>query len=115
MNNSFIALETSLEVDNINPLREKEAELVKIIEALNEVGQSSSWISLKSLVFDKLTESLEKRLRQEVDRDEIILSEVQFLKGQIRWAKKYSDLSKLVSEFRLELSNIRKLIPPTER
>lgn len=113
MNNSRIALDNvSLELeekaDNTPSLRERESKLVRIIEALTKVSESREWKELKSLLFDNLLESLEKRLRLEVDKDIINLAEVQFLKGQIRWAKNYSDLEKLADENRKELSNIRK-------
>lgn len=112
MNNSKLILDNfSIEdsvVDNTPLLREKEAELVRIIEALNAVKASEGWNTLKSLIFDGLLENLERSQRNVAESAEIKDSDLYRLQGKIFWARKYADLDKLADVYRLELSNLRK-------
>lgn len=118
MNNSVIAIEKvslSLEdkVDNTEALKQKEAEVVKIIEAIRTILSTAEWSTLKS-VFDSRVEDLERRLRVESERISLNDSEIYRLQGRLSEARKY-DLEKLAEVYRLELTNIRKLTQPTER
>lgn len=96
-------------------LREKEAVLVRIIEALSKIEQSEEWSTLKSLIFDGAVENLEKRLKFESEQLKLEPASIYRLQGQLIWARKYADLRKLADGHRLELVNIRKLTQPTER
>ncbi len=118
MNNSkIIQDEVSLTLeqsDNTELLREREANLVKVIESIEAVSQSSDWSTLKS-VFDSRTESLEKQLRSESEQHTLNDSEMYRLQGRLFEARKYN-LDKLNETYREELSNIRRtLTQPTER
>lgn len=120
MNNSKIAFDEvslSLEepVDNTEHLRERESQIIRILEAIAVIRTSEAWITLRSLIFDNTVESLEKRLKTEAEKLEINQPEINHLQGQLLWARKYVDLDKLASSFKVELSNIRKLTQPTER
>ena len=112
MNNSKIAIDNvslSLdESDNTEQLREREAVLVRIIEAIARVKDSEDWHTLKSLVFNSSVEKLERRLQAESERLKLDDSEMYRLQGQLIWARKYADLDKLADAYRLELSNLRK-------
>lgn len=115
MNNSKIAidsfsLEEKPEFDRTPWLRQREGELVQIIEAINKVASSGEWKVLKSAIFEGLEESLEKRMRMETEKDELNQPEIHRLQGQLIWAKKYSDFSKLSEFFKIELQGIRKQI-----
>lgn len=116
MNNS-ITLEESPEVqdERIPLLRARESELVKIIEALGRLSNTTEWSTLKSLVFDGVLENLEKRLASESHKMPLDDKAIYKLQGQILWAKRYSNLESLTNGFRTELINVRKLNPPTER
>ena len=120
MNNSKIALDEislSLEeqVDNTEIYREKESELIRIIEAINGIKSSAEWSTLKKYIFDSLVESLEKRLRDQSEQLILDAPLIHRLQGQLIWARKYSDLDKLEDNYRIELSKIKKLTQPTER
>lgn len=120
MNNSKIVLDDmslSLDepVDTTEHFREKESELVRIIEAIERIDKSDEWSTLKSLIFSQTVSSLEKRLRAESESDVIHDSNIYRLQGQLIWARKYADLHRLAESYRTELSNIKKLTQPTER
>lgn len=107
MNNSKIAIDNvSLELDepmDTGPLlRQRETELIAIIEALENIQASDYWKLLKDKLFDGVVESLRRRLLKEKDSAEIFR-----LQGQVVWAEKYSDLSKLTTAFRNELANVK--------
>lgn len=100
----------------MNPelIREREAEIVNIIGALERVSQSEDWSTLKTHVFDGVLEKLEKGLTNASQQSELNLPEIYRLQGQILWAKKYSDLDILISSYMTQLKGVRlKLNPPT--
>lgn len=112
MNNSKIALDSvSLKldetVDNSENLRERESQLVRIIDAIEGISQSVEWSTLKSLVFDNRIGKLEKQLKSESEKSELKDSEIYRLQGRLFEARKY-DLVKLIETYRLELTKIRK-------
>lgn len=115
MNNSWLTLESvklSQEelVDRTPELQEKEGELVKLIGAIQEIGKTKEWSTLKTKVFDGVTESLSREMTIEAKKENPDTLKLNRLAGQLKWAEKYSDLSKLENVFRLELTNVRKLL-----
>jgi hypothetical protein len=116
MNNSFIALDNlepidkPQEIDRSPWLRQKEVELIKIIEALQRVNVSEDWSTLKSHIFEGVVEKLEKDMLDEAKKDSPDLSKLASLKGQFVWAKKYSDLDSLAQAFKVELQGIRQTL-----
>lgn len=118
MNNSLIAIENvTLEleptVDNTARFREKETELVAIIEAIEKVADSREWQILKEKLFDGVTESLKRQRDIEIEKKPLNGPMIHSLNGQLAWAKKYSDFTSLASIYKLELQNIRKQINAT--
>ncbi len=99
--------ETPQEIDRTPWLRQRESELVKIIEALGRVGENEDWNILKQNVFDGVVESLERRQKDEANKAEINIKEMYGLQGQLAWARRYSDLGKLRDDFKKELVNVR--------
>lgn len=114
MNNSFIVLDSkeSLveepQIDRTPWLRQREGELVKIIEAIDEISNSESWQVLKSFIFDGVIETLEKAMLTEAKGDKADVVKLASLNGQFNWAKKYADLGSLTKVFKIELQGIRK-------
>lgn len=107
MNNSFIALEPSVDSDVVPKLREEESKLIRIIEAIQEVTKTGAWSTLKSEVFDGLVVSLERDLRAEAKKEDPDSKRLNRLSGELKWAEKYSDLSKLANTYMLQLQRIR--------
>lgn len=115
MNNSKLALDSLTlsevkEPDRIPVLRKREGELVRIIESLRKVENSDEWSSLKELVFGHLVEKLKTELFTEARKDEPDTLRLSRTNGQLNWARKYADLDKLANDFRLELTNIRRIL-----
>lgn len=113
MNNSKIALDNQgvLEVERVDKtpvLREKEGELVKIIEAINGVANSENWKVLEKYILLDLVANLERRLASEANKDELNQPEIHRLQGQLIWARKFADFKKLSEVYRSELSNVKK-------
>lgn len=113
MNNSKFAIENvSLSLEEkveVSPkLRDREGEIVAIIEAIKGIEASKEWSTLKEKVFDGLVVTLKKQIHEEAVKENPDGLKQNRLAGQLKWAEKYSDLSKLESIFRTELTNIRK-------
>ncbi len=122
MNNSLIAMESvSLAEDkeqvDISVLRAKETELIAVIEAIVHLSVNPDWITLKEKVFDGVVNSLVKKRDSQVDVIDKSLNgpAIHSLNGQIRWAKKYSNILDLAHIYKLELTNIRKQINGREK
>lgn len=108
MNNSKIANNSIEEMPvDTTSLKEREAKLVRIIEALLRVSEAADWYTLKTEIFDGLVETLERRISAEAKKPEVVPSELYRLQGQLGWAKKYSNLENLAQVFKVELTNIR--------
>lgn len=113
MNNSFLAIENvSLEIEeqkDITPqLNQRESELIARIEAFNKVAGSLEWKLLQEKIFDGVVENLKKERDIEVEKKPLNGPKIHDLNGQLRWAKKYSNLLSLASIYKQELVNIRK-------
>lgn len=112
MNNSKIVIDDlnlTLEpdADNASRLRERESELVRLIDTINRIVSNSDWLTLKEIYLDRLIPSLEKQLKTESEKDEIIPSKIYRLQGKLEISKRYTDLEKLNDDFRKELVNVR--------
>lgn len=110
MNNAKIALdniELQPERDPNPLLRAEESRLLRIIEAIEEVDSSKAWSSLKTEVFDPLVNILEKGLREEARKENPDPLKLNRLSGELKWAERFSDLSKLEASKREELVRVR--------
>ena len=108
MNLSQVHVDLVEEKADIKPLLQaEEARLLRIIEALQGIGQSKEWRSLKTEVFDNLVNVLEKDLKTEAEKTDCDPSKLNRVTGKLEWARKYSDLTKLENEYRVQLQNTR--------
>lgn len=89
-------------------LQAEEARLLRISEAIQGIGQSKEWSTLKTEIFDTLVNVLEKDLKTEAEKMDCDPSKLNRITGKLEWARKYSDLSKLGNEYRVQLSNVRR-------
>lgn len=113
MNNSKLAVDfteiTLEEKADITPiLRERETKLTKIINAIQGIANTDEWSTLKTEVFDGLARTLGNDIQREARKDSPDTLKLNRLAGQLKWAEKFSDLSKLENVFRTELTNIKK-------
>ena len=109
MNNSKIVLENS-EGEKIPFLQKQQGELTQIVEAINQVEVSGEWQKLKKLFLDEIVTNLEKQLASEAGKDEVNPPKIYRLQGELKWAKRYSDLKKLSEAKRQQIENIKNQI-----
>lgn len=109
MNNAKLAIdfvEEEFEAAKAPLIRQRQEEVASIIESLQRLANSQDWKVLKILIFDGLVEALEKRSKLEASKKMIDVTELNLLNGQLMWAKRYSDLYKLIDVYKLELTNL---------
>lgn len=108
MNLSQVSIEIEkTQEDNKPKLRSEEARLVRIVEALQEVQSSKAWSTLKTEVYDNLVNVLDKDIRTEAEKSDPDPNKLNRIAGEVKWARRYSDLAKFENEKRVELQNIR--------
>lgn len=112
MNLSQVAIEKIEDTQSQNLERHiaEEARVVRIIEAIQGVQDSKEWSTLKTEVFDSLVNVLEKDLKTEAKKEDPDPKKLNRLSGELKWAEKYSDLTKLEISYRTQLQGIRKHI-----
>lgn len=111
MNNSLVAnltLENPPVVDNTVKLRQRESELLAIIEAIDKIADSAEWAVLKEKVFDGVVTGLLKQRDIEIEKKPLNGPMIHSLNGQLAWAKKYSNFDSLALIYKQELINVRK-------
>lgn len=115
MNNSKLAIdsvsfEEEPKVDRTPQLREQEASLIRIIEAIQKVKVSAEWSTLKTEVFNDIPEVLAREMKEESRKEKPDTSKLNRLAGQLKWAEQFADMDKLEAFFRTQLTNIRKYL-----
>lgn len=106
MNNSSVQPEAT-KIDLEVKLQEREAKLIRIIEAIGRVKESEAWSTLKIEVFDGLSSVLKRELLTEAKKDDPNTNKLNRLSGELKWSEKFTDLEKFENEQRIELKAIR--------
>ena len=107
MNNSLVMQEVTPPENPQEKLRDREALLVRLIEAVQRVMQTQDWSSLKTEVFDGLAERFKSELLSEAKKENPDSNKLNRLAGELKWAEKYADLDKYAETLRVELKGIR--------
>lgn len=102
-----ISLNEEQPVDLKPQLQQREAHLIKVIEAIRGVSKSVEWSTLKTEIFDSLVNVLEDQIKNEAKKENPDSLKLNRLAGQLKWAEKYADLNKLENVFRVELSGLK--------
>lgn len=103
MNNSIFTNETPEAVVDIKPmLRERQVEVVEILEAIENIKSSSYWNVLQQKVFSKRTALLIKKLKNAEDTKDMFR-----LQGMIQESELRTDLATLSLSLRKELESIK--------
>lgn len=102
-----MSLDTTENEELSTRLRQREGELVTLIEVMNRIEDNSDWLKLKSILLDSVCESIERKIRIESLKIPLDIPRIYQLQGELSWARKYSDLSKLVEDYRRELQHVR--------
>lgn len=88
-------------------LRSEETRIANIINATKEIEQTKAWSTLKTEVFDSLVNVLEKDLKSEAEKPDVDPQRLNRISGELKWARKFSDLKKFENEKTVELKRIR--------
>jgi len=116
MNNSLnLEHDDTFSIEPVVPtesLREREAKLVRMVEAVVALSQTREWSTLKKELFDEIASSIENRIKSETAKSVININELYRLQGELAWARKYGNLMLLAKDYQNELSAIRKLLNP---
>lgn len=88
-------------------MREKQAELVKVIEAFAKLENSEEWGTLKELVFNNTVTSIERQILNKALASQIDVNELYKLQGEWVWAKQYADVSRFTENLKKQIENIK--------
>jgi hypothetical protein len=92
--------------NSLDLLRQRQVELTKIIEALDELVQSKSWQTLIELVFNKEEERLERLLLSEAKNNPVDVVKCYLIQGELKPTKRFNDLIGYASLLKKELEGI---------
>jgi len=104
MNNSKLTentLSEEPEIDIKPMLRQRQEEIVKIIEAIDSICQSNYWRFLEKEVFQPVLDSSVNQICTEKDDRKVAQ-----LQGKIEVLSKYADFKQFSEAYRLELKKI---------
>ena len=102
-----ISLSEDQEQDRKPLLRSEESRLLKIVNAIQEVQNTKAWSSLKEEIFDSLVNTLEKELRSEAEKIDVDPNKLNRISGELKWARKFSDLQKFENEKMVKLQRVK--------
>lgn len=91
----------------MDKLRSRQAELISILESLNQILKNKDWQVLEELLWSKRTEQLDRLLLAEAKKKDLDLGELKYLNGRRDEAKKYSNLQEYGESLVKELETIK--------
>ena len=109
MNNGKLTLDalSLTSEDRIGPLKEREAHLVKVLEAIKGVVETREWSSLKTLIFDSRLEETRKAIFLEARKETPNLQILAKLNGKYEEVRKYANLHEFAKTLEQELTSLR--------
>lgn len=106
MNNAQFEIEDAPSEAVQGGLRQREGQLISLIEALRRVQDSADWGTLKKEIFDGEGTKLAKQVTSEAGKSEVSLPALYRLQGKGEALKRY-DLHTLEASLKNELLQIR--------
>lgn len=89
----------------MDKVAQRKRELVEIIEAIGVVLKSRDWQTIEELMFDPLTERIERDLLAEAKKPVVEPEKIYVLQGKLAHAKRY-DLENLSETLKNELQGL---------
>lgn len=93
--------------DSESKIRDRQNDLINILEAIEVVMKNKGWQTLKELVFDGVIERLDRQLLSEAKKPVVEIEKIYFLQGELAWARRYSDLKSYAEMLKKELQGIK--------
>lgn len=91
-------------------LKDKQSELLKVLEALNGLEKNKDWQTLKELVYQKSLESVEAQMKSECLSTELNLPKLYRLQGEWSWAKQFTDIPAFAENVKKQLATIKQML-----
>lgn len=88
-------------------LREKQTELVKILEALDGLSKIKEWKVLQELLFAPSLEAIERQVKNEALALEIDEKKLYKLQGEWVWARQFMNVSEFTKTLKHQLEGIK--------
>lgn len=89
-------------------LRERQNELIRIIQSFGGLESSKEWGVIKDLIFDKALTAIERQILNESLAPKINTDKLYKLQGEWAWAKQYSDTNRFVDTLKKQLEEIKR-------
>ena len=88
-------------------LRERQGELVQIIEAIERLEKNKDWQTIKELVFGKWLEAVERQIFNETLSKEINTPKLYRLQGEWASARQYAKPVEFAKQLAVQLQGIK--------
>jgi hypothetical protein len=88
-------------------LRDRQNELISIIEAFGVLEGSKEWQTIKEFIYDKSLAGIERQILNESLRVKIDENKLYKLQGEWAWSKQFSDTNQFVSTLKKQLEDIK--------
>lgn len=89
-------------------LRERQTDLIQIIEAFASLEKNEAWTVIKNLVYDKSLASIERQILIQSLTQEVSIEKIYKLQGEWAWAKQFSNPIQFVDLLKKQLTEIKK-------
>lgn len=111
MNNSLTRVpeqfETQVRISQEDSLKKLEAKTLRIIQAVEGLEKSQDFRTLKTEVFEGISERLTRELLEESKKENPNTNKLSRIAGELKWAERFADLPKFKESQRVELTRIR--------
>lgn len=81
--------------------------LTRQIEAVAGLLENKDWRTLQELCFSKEIERIDRLLLQEAKKTDMNFGAMLTLQGELKWAKRYSDLASWAKLLKNQLDNLK--------
>lgn len=88
-------------------LREKQTELIKLLETLQGLEKTDEWQTLKELVFKPSLNAIQKQIISEALNPTIDTNKLYRLQGEWTWAKQHADTDRFASTLKKQIEDIK--------
>ena len=100
--------EEQLNEDTKVLLRERQTEIRKILEAIDELQQTKGWKTLQEVLFSKSLDAIERQLKNEALAVKVDTDKIYKLQGEWVWAKQFMDIPSFTKTLKAQLTELNR-------